>query len=128
MPCAITKVEEILKSIILSDGELKPDDINLFVAQLLRESGPWGQQFPEPTFDGQFYVVQQRIVGEKHLKLVLALDEKKQQLLDAIAFNIDLAQWPNHDLERVHLAYRLDVNEFRDQQKLQLMVEHIEVA
>ena len=56
---------------------------------------PWGQGFPEPLFDNQFVVVRQRIVGDKHLKLVLSLVDDPQQMIDAIAFNIDLDAWPD---------------------------------
>lgn len=119
---------EDLQGEILSDGELGSDELNLPLAHLLREAGPWGQHFPEPVFDGEFYLVQQRIVGEKHLKLVLATDAARQQLVDAIAFNIDVRAWPNHAAERVRLAYRLDVNEFRGRESVQLMAVHLEAV
>ncbi len=119
---------EDLTAEVLSDGELSGDEFGLPLAYTLREAGPWGQHFPEPVFDGEFYVVQQRIVGEKHLKLVLAVDAGHQQLLDAIAFNIDVNEWPNQRVDKVRLAYRLDVNEFRGRESLQLMVEHLEPA
>lgn len=115
-----------LQAEILSDGELASDEFSLPLAHTLREAGPWGQHFPEPVFDGEFYLVQQRIVGTKHLKLVLATDEAKQQLVDAIAFNVDVDQWPNHRSEKIRLAYRLDVNEFRGRESVQLMVVYLE--
>ncbi|HEY7884667.1 MAG TPA: single-stranded-DNA-specific exonuclease RecJ, partial [Cellvibrionaceae bacterium] len=77
-------------------------------------------------FDGDFFVVQQRLVGEKHLKLVLSQDANGQQTLDAIAFNIDTNLWPDNTLKKIRAAYRLDVNEFRGQQSVQLMVEYLE--
>lgn len=117
-----------LQAEILSDGELTPQEMNLPLAYTLREAGPWGQHFPEPIFDGEFYLVQQRIVGEKHLKLVLALDAQGQHVVDAIAFNVDVALWPNNAAKKVRLAYRLDVNEFRGRESLQLMVEYIEAS
>ncbi len=117
-----------LQAEILSDGELMPQEMNLPLAYTLREAGPWGQHFPEPIFDGEFYLVQQRIVGEKHLKLVLALDAQGQNVVDAIAFNVDVALWPNNAARKVRLAYRLDVNEFRGRESLQLMVEYIEAS
>ena len=116
-----------LQAVIESDGELGEGDFDIALATELRFSGPWGQHFPEPVFDGQFHVVQQRLVGEKHLKLVLSpLGSKK--LIDAIAFNVDLAVWPDDSIETVALAYRLDVNEFRGNRSLQLMVENISPA
>lgn len=118
--------EEDLQAEILSDGGLSAEELNLPLAYTLREAGPWGQHFPEPIFDGEFYLVQQRIVGEKHLKLVLSSDADHQQVIDAIAFNIDLDVWPDDNIKRVRLAYRLDVNEFRGRESVQLMVQFIE--
>lgn len=117
--------EEDLQSILLSDGELNTEDLTLNFAEQLREAGPWGQNFPEPIFDDVFTLVQQRIVGEKHLKLVV---EKQEKIFDGIAFNVDIKAWPNTTTEQVHLAYRLDVNEFRGKRTVQLMIEHIEAV
>jgi single-stranded-DNA-specific exonuclease len=97
--------------------------MTLAFAQVLREAGPWGQNFPEPVFDDVFTLVQQRIVGEKHLKLVV---EKDQQVFDAIAFNVDIKRWPDNQAKQVKLAYRLDINEFRGKQSVQLMVEQLD--
>ena len=113
-----------LQARIESDGELSPDDLQLALATELRFAGPWGQHFPEPVFDGRFALVSQRLVGEKHLKLLLT-PTGSGMLIDAIAFNVDLAIWPNPGVEQVEIAYRLDVNEFRGQRSLQLMVEHL---
>ena len=120
--------EDDLKAVLVSDGELTPEDFNLVIAAQLRDAGPWGQHFPEPLFDGEFFLVQQRIVGEKHLKMVLSHDAAGKQLLDAIAFNVDVQQWPNAAAKRVRLAYRLDINEFRGKQSVQLMVEYLELC
>lgn len=118
--------EDDLTAVLVSDGDLQPGDFNLNIASQLREAGPWGQHFPEPLFDGEFFILQQRLVGEKHLKLVLSPDAQGQQRLDAIAFNIDRAIWPVPMIKKARLAYRLDVNTFRGQQTVQLMVEYIE--
>jgi len=56
------------------------------------------------------------------LKIVV---QKQGQLFDGIAFNVDLKAWPNAKANKVHLAYRLDVNEFRGKRTVQLMVESI---
>jgi single-stranded-DNA-specific exonuclease len=114
-----------LQAVVESDGELAAAEFDLGLATQLRFAGPWGQHFPEPVFDGEFEIVSQRLVAQKHLKLVLNLPGSVQ-LLDAIAFNVDLEAWPDQSAQRVRLAYRLDVNEFRGQQSLQLMVEHLE--
>ena len=71
-----------------------------------------------------FIVLEQRLVGERHLKLVL--DQGDGIPLDAIAFNIDLEQWPSPAVSRVHLAYRMDSNFFRGQTSLQLMIEWLQ--
>lgn len=114
-----------LEAEIVTDGELAEEQLNLETGYLLKESGPWGQHFPEPLFQGEFTIVQQRIVGEKHLKLLLAVDEQKQQLIDAIAFNIDTDIWPNHQADKVSLVYKLDINVWQGRESLQLMVEEI---
>ena len=113
-----------LQAVIDSDGELAEDDFQLELATALRFAGPWGQHFPEPIFDGIFKLVSQRLVGEKHLKMTL-FPANGSQLLDAIAFNVDLDIWPDPAIEHVEIAYRLDVNEFRGQRSVQLIVEHI---
>jgi single-stranded-DNA-specific exonuclease len=109
---------------IMSDGELQSVELTLDTAEIVREAGPWGQAFPEPLFDGVFQILEQRLVGGKHLKMTLAKEDK---IVDAIAFNVDLNEWPNYRCEYVNMAYRLDVNEFRGKQKVQLIVEHLEL-
>jgi len=118
---------EDLQREILSDGSLVEDELNLSVAEVLRNGGPWGQGFPEPVFDGEFKLNSRRIVGDRHLKLVLQLpgyEKSNEQTIDAIAFNTVDTDWPEN-VEKVELAYRLDVNEFNGRRTAQLMVEHI---
>jgi single-stranded-DNA-specific exonuclease len=118
-----------LKGVVLSDGELKPEEFSLHTAELLRAGGPWGQGFAEPIFDGEFKVLHQKLVGEKHLKLMVEPLFKgfpTNITLDAIAFNVDLKRWPDPAVKTVHLAYRLDINLFRGNQSLQLMIEYID--
>ncbi|MCG9695742.1 single-stranded-DNA-specific exonuclease RecJ [Shewanella sp. Isolate11] len=116
---------EQLTGELLSDGELLPQQMNMDLARTLRDAGPWGQNFPEPLFDGYFRIVQQRIVGERHLKLVLET-ECGQTMVDAIAFNVDLKTWPDATIQFAQVVYKLDINEFRGNETLQLMVEQIE--
>jgi single-stranded-DNA-specific exonuclease len=120
--------EDDLQATILSDGELSAQYLQLDTALALREGGPWGQGFPEPRFDGEFILVSQRIVGEKHLKCVLSPLQDVTLYVDGIAFNIDPTQWPAPEGTVVKLAYSLDVNHFRGRDSLQLMIEHIEVV
>ena len=114
-----------LQAVIESDGELAEHEFELELATALRFAGPWGQHFPEPVFDGLFRIVSQRLVGQKHLKLVL-FPANGSVLLDAIAFNVDLEVWPGPAIEQVEIAYRLDVNEFRGQRSVQLVIEQLE--
>lgn len=105
---------------LMSDGDLPPASMNLDFARTLRDGGPWGAGFPEPLWCGDFELVEQRIVGELHLKLkVRPLDGKTE--LDAIAFNQADAAWRG----AVRMAYRLDVNEWRGVETAQLVVEQI---
>ncbi len=109
---------------ILTDGELAESAFSMELAEALRNAGPWGHQFPEPLFEGRFHLLQQRIVGQRHLKLVV-MPEGGTLALDAIAFNVDTLVWPDESVQKVRLVYRLDVNEFRGQRSLQLMVDWI---
>ncbi len=118
--------EDALQARILTDGEVDADELTLATAELLRAAGPWGQGFPEPSFDGEFIVLQQRLLGERHLKLVLSAPARPQHLLDAIAFNVDAEFWRRCNVSRVRAVYRLDVNEFRGQRALQLVVDQLE--
>ncbi|EGQ8180185.1 TPA: single-stranded-DNA-specific exonuclease RecJ [Vibrio parahaemolyticus] len=121
--------EAALKGVILTDGELKPEEFSMHIAEQLRAGGPFGQAFPEPIFDGEFKVLHQKLVGEKHLKLMLEPLYKGHPtnvMIDGIAFNVDLRRWPDASVKTVRLAYKLDVNEFRGNQSLQLIIDHIE--
>ena len=117
--------EEDLQAEILTDGELTPEELNLQTAWQLRQAGPWGQHFPEPIFEGEFFVLQQRLVGQKHLKMTLALDSQGQQLIDAIAFNVDTNHWPDQQRQTLNAVYKLDVNSWRGRESVQLLVEHL---
>ncbi|HYE36201.1 single-stranded-DNA-specific exonuclease RecJ [Methylocaldum sp.] len=109
---------------IHSDGQLEAHEMELEIAELLRQSGPWGQGFPEPLFDGEFDVAQSRIVGDCHLKLLLKIPNS-EKLVDGIAFFVDdPADWL--DCRRLRAVYRLDINEFRDSRSVQLRMEYME--
>ena len=106
---------------VLTDGCLTSEEFTLDLARAVRQAGPWGQQFPEPLFHGTFALLNQRLVGERHLKMTLR-SECGNTTLEAIAFNIDRDQWPNPTVTWVEAAYRLDVNEFRGIESVQLIV------
>lgn len=118
--------ESDLEAVLVSDGELAANELNLGLAEQLRAAGPWGQRFPEPLFDGVFTIKSQRIVGEKHLKLRLAVPESDSAFIEAIAFNVDTAVWPNAAATQVHVAYGLDVNEYNGLRSLQLLVKNLQ--
>lgn len=115
-----------LQGKIFSDGELTAEEIQLEVADLLRNAGPWGQAFPEPLFDNEFYIIEQYLVGGKHLKMSLSLTPQGMPI-DAIAFFVNVEQWPNHRAQKMHAAYRLDVNEYQGRRKLQLLIEDLKI-
>lgn len=114
----------LLQGEVVSDGPLSVAEMTMEVAQLLRDAGPWGQMFPEPLFDGRFRLLQQRLVGERHLK-VMVEPVGGGPLLDGIAFNVDTACWPDNGVREVQLAYKLDINEFRGNRSLQLIIDHL---
>ncbi|MEI6065895.1 MAG: single-stranded-DNA-specific exonuclease RecJ [Methylococcaceae bacterium] len=113
-----------LEQKILSDGELTEQEMSLEIADLLQNSATWGQEFPEPVFDGVFDVIQARIVGQRHLKLVLRKPEG-DLVIDAIAFFVDK---PEHwlGLRQIKAAYKLDINEFRGNRSVQFIVQYFE--
>lgn len=117
--------KEDLDQRLETDGSLLAADMTLVLAEHIREAGPWGHHFPEPMFDGVFRVLQQRIVGQRHLKLVL-MEPQSGLAIDGIQFNADLSIWPNEGIKSVRAVYKLDVNEFRGQQSVQLMIEYME--
>lgn len=114
---------EQLQGIIYTDGELAEEDFTIANAEMFRCSGPWGQHFPEPSFEGEFSILQQKLLAGKHLKLIL--QSEKGQLLEAIWFNIDISLFPDLSAKKAKFVYKLDINEFRDSKRLQLKVEYM---
>ena len=108
-----------------TDGELAVQEIALETAHALRAGGPWGQAFPEPCFDGVFSIRNTRVVGERHLKMWVEVPRTGRSF-DAIAFNH--IEEPEHFVPpegAVQLVYRLDVNEYQGERRLQLLVDHV---
>ena len=108
-----------------TDGELALSEIALETAQALRAGGPWGQAFPEPSFDGLFSIRSARVIGERHLKMWVEVP-KSGRSFDAIAFNYvqpGSEFTPPEGL--AHLVYRLEVNEYQGERRLQLLVDHL---
>ena len=108
-----------------TDGELAVSEIALDTAQALRAGGPWGQAFPEPSFDGLFSVRDARVIGERHLKMWVEVPRSGRSF-DAIAFNHleeGVVFTPPEGLAQ--LVYRLEVNEYQGERRLQLLVDHL---
>jgi single-stranded-DNA-specific exonuclease len=126
---------ESLTGVIHSDGALTLDELSLDTARVLRGAGPWGQGFAEPVFDGDFQVLDARIVGGKHLKLQLKMADASNALdagpLEAIAFGYVGAASEDAQVRsgaRIQAAYRLEINEYRGTERLQLNCQHLQLA
>lgn len=107
-----------------TDGELAVDDICLTTAEALRAGGPWGAAFPEPVFDGSFQIERARVVGGKHVKMWVELTGTGRRF-DAIAFNFLTDETARPPGGEVRLVYRLDVNAYQGERRLQLLVDHV---
>jgi single-stranded-DNA-specific exonuclease len=118
-----------LTGVVHSDGELDAGELSVDTARLLRAGGPWGQGFPEPIFDGIFKIRELRVVGGKHLKLRLEpAHAPSPRGIDAIAFSYLGGATEDGSLRpgtAVQVAYRLEVNEFRGAESVQLNCQHL---
>ena len=112
----------MLQAELLSDGELSALEFDAVHAEALRNAGPWGQGFDEPLFDGEFEVLDWRVVGERHLKLSLRVEGRREPLT-AIHFGGWHEQEP---APRLRLAYRLVPDDYRGGKAIQLIVQHSE--
>lgn len=110
--------EAHLDRIIETDGELPSDAFALEFAEKL-ERQVWGQDFPPPLFQGEFRVVEQRVVGERHLRLKLA--NEHGLVLSAMRF-----QSAEPLPAQISAVYKIGINEFRDERVLQLQIEYCE--
>jgi single-stranded-DNA-specific exonuclease len=133
---------ESLTGVIHSDGALTLDELSLDTARVLRGAGPWGQGFAEPVFDGDFQVVDARIVGGKHLKLQLKMADVPNGAgdgspIEAIAFGYVGAASEDPQVRsgaqmrsgaRIQAAYRLEINDYRGTERLQLNCQHLRLA
>jgi single-stranded-DNA-specific exonuclease len=146
---------ESLTGVIHSDGALAVEELTLDTARALRGGGPWGQGFPEPVFDGNFQIADVRIVGGKHLKMQLRVAEGPNgggpidgnaagagplgaglvgygaDTIEAIAFGY--AGGTAEDLllrrgARIELAYRVEVNDYRGGERVQLNCQHLRLV
>lgn len=115
-----------LDGMLVSDGELPEEALNLATAELLREAAPWGQGFPEPMFDGVFELLDARVVGADHLKLRLR-HSAGRRIVDGIAFR-QAERLGAARPRQLKLAYRLGVNDYAGVRSVQLVVEYLEPA
>lgn len=128
---AVRADAESLRGVIHSDGALTGAELSVDTARVLRGAGPWGQGFPEPVFDGEFGVLDMRIVGGRHLKLSVREADTAAgggPPIDAIAFGYIGGTAEDPQLRagmRAHLAYRLEVNEYRGAERVQLNCQHL---
>ncbi len=106
-----------LEEIIETDGELAPGELDFELVRTL-ENAVWGQGFPAPQFQGEFAVLNQRVVGEKHLKLDVSLQNTRYE---AMAFF-------HHDPlpERFVGVYAPMLNEFNGRLSIQLKLQYWE--
>lgn len=124
-------IPEILSNTVVTDGAPNPMDYSINLARQLRFVAPWGQEFPEPVFDDEFNVVNYRLIGvdKNHLKLTLQIPSSNQ-IVDAILFGIErhgLEASMLMNLQRVHAVFEMDVNEFRGNENVQLIIRHLKI-
>jgi single-stranded-DNA-specific exonuclease len=130
---ALRTDRESLAGVIHSDGALTGAELCLDTARVLRGAGPWGQGFPEPIFDGEFHIADSRIVGERHLKMRLKADAgaggaRGADLIEAIAFGYIGGGTEDPQVRsgaRIQLAYRLEINEYRGNESMQLNCQQV---
>lgn len=108
---------------IVTDGMLHSDEITLDNARLVREAAIWGQAFPVPTFFGQFYVKNSRVVGTRHLRFYLVAKGGGSPI-EAVAFNVVKEGEEPPQFKRIEAVYQLEVNEYQQRQRLQLLISH----
>ena len=113
--------------VIACDGKLPARCFDLNWVKGLSAIGPWGQKFPLPSFIGKFKVLNQRILSGRHIKWLLEVSDettRQKTSVDAIAFNqAEKVLAIEHDYVELH--FELDVNRFRQQENLQLMVKDV---
>jgi single-stranded-DNA-specific exonuclease len=117
--------EESLRNTILTDGIIDENDIDLNLAKMLYFDIPWGQSFPEPCFRGEFFVIDCSILGNKHLKLTLAVSNRR---LKAIAFNVPQQLQVDYINQKLAIAYRISINSYYDQEEVQFVIEQLQIV
>ncbi len=111
-------------NVVDSDGEIDASDLSFDLAMQLEQAGPWGQRFPVPSFTGTFRVMDQRVLAGRHLKFVVKLVDGGKDAIDAILFHARDEELKTN-YQNLDLHYELNINEFRGEQGLQLIIRHI---
>lgn len=114
-----------LSTDIMVDGELAANEFSITLAMLLTEISPWGKDFPEPVFQGEFKVSHASLINDQFLKLRVCPVNGEGRWLNAIAFGPQVTDWSN-DIKRAILAYELSVNSYRGMELVQLVIRHWE--
>lgn len=112
---------EQLNAVLYTDGELEPGYICLEFAKYVQECGPWGQGFPEPVFENEFYCANWTVMAERHLRLEL-VDPRDGTQVQGVYFNSYTGSPPP---ERFRAAYDLSINRWNDRESLQLIIRHL---
>ena len=120
-----------LISVVETDGDLDESEMNLELAGYLAAQ-PWGQGFAQPAFNTRFLVINQRVVGDKHLKLKLkkqgpelpgfepGLESAgKGHLYDGMLF---FHTSPLPDV--IDAVYRVQISDFNGASNLQFILDH----
>jgi len=116
--------EEQREPVLWTDGVLEPHELDMNFAFALEKAGPWGNAFPQPIFNGEFKLVTQSVVAQKHLRLELSA-LNSNQIYSAIAFNQEVL--PYDFSGNLNVVYEANINRFRGTEKLQLLVRQIEM-
>lgn len=113
-----------LENVIETDGEVDNIFLNYQTAKIIKEAGPWGANFSEPLFEGVFQLHQQKLIGGKHLKVILE-PINGGPLINGISFNIDVQQWPDKTIKQVKIVYHLEPDEFNGKQSVNLLIRYL---
>ena len=108
--------------VFISDGELSSSALCAANAEAIRYACPWGCGFDEPLFEGQFQVLQQRLIKDRHLFLTLLSGERS---LEAVLFNSGKDYYPIANPRAAKIIYNLDLNLYRGAYNLRLNIRHI---
>lgn len=123
--------KELTKEMMLGNIEVDIENmdsgmIDIDLARQIQNLGPWGQKFPEPMFHAVFHRVNHRIMKDKHIKFVVAMEGQPGVTYEAVAFNVikDGETVPVNDT--FEASFRLDINVWREKESLQLMIDDLQ--